>query len=80
MSNNATEKESKDATLDDTFNLAAKSDFITLNAEVDNNNKLDFKKLVNIPTILNNLETKLDDLDVDKVKTVPTGLKKLSDG
>ena len=32
----------------------------------------------NVPSSLNNLETKQDDLDVDNLKTVPLGLKKLS--
>ena len=39
-----------------------------MKAEVD---KLDINKLVNVPTSLNNLKTKVADLDVD--------LKKLSD-
>ena len=38
--------------------------------------KLGNNKLINIPTSLNNLKTKTDDLDVDKLKTVPVGLKK----
>ena len=33
-------------------------------------------KLVNVPTHLNNLETKIDDLDIGKLKTVPPDLKK----
>ena len=41
--------------------------------------KLDINKLVNVLTSLNNLNTKLDDLDVGKLKTVPIDLKKLSD-
>ena len=41
--------------------------------------KLDIKNPVNIPTSLNNLKTKGDDLDVGKLKTVPIDLKKLSD-
>ena len=44
--------------------------------EVD---KLDIYKLVNVPTSLNNLKTKLDDLHAGKLKTVPVDLKKLSD-
>ena len=36
-------------------------------------------KLVNVPTSLNNLKTKGDDLGVGKLKTVPVDLKKLSD-
>ena len=41
--------------------------------------KLDFNKLVNVSTSLNNLKTKVDDLDVDKLKAIPVDLKKLSD-
>ena len=36
-----------------------------MKVEVD---KLDIIKLVNVPTSLNNLKTKLDDLDVGKLK------------
>ena len=35
--------------------------------------------MVNVPTSLNNVKTKVDDLDVGKLKIVPAGLKKLSD-
>ena len=31
--------------------------------------------MVNVPTILNNLTTKVDDLDVGKVKTIPVDIK-----
>ena len=41
--------------------------------------KLDIKKLVNVPTSLNNLKTEVDDLDVGRLKTVPVDLKNLSD-
>ena len=34
--------------------------------------------MTNVPTSLNNLKTKVDDLDVGKSKTVPVELKKLS--
>ena len=34
---------------------------------------------MNVSTSLNNLKTKLDELDVGKLKTVPIDLKKLSD-
>ena len=47
-----------------------------MKAEVD---KLELNKLVNVSTSLNNSETKVDDLDVGKLKTVPVDLKKLSD-
>ena len=60
----------------DTSNLAAKSGFIVLKVEFD---KLNTNKLVSFPTSLNNLKTKLNDLDVAKLKTVPINLKKLSD-
>ena len=33
---------------------------------------------MNVPTSLNNLKTKVDDLDADKLKTVPVDLKKSS--
>ena len=41
--------------------------------------KLENNKLANVPTSLNDLKTKVDDLDVDKLKTVLVDLKKLSD-
>ena len=40
---------------------------------------MDINKLVNFPTGLNDLKTKIDDSDVDKLKTVLVDLKKLSD-
>ena len=46
-----------------------------MKAEFD---KLDFNKLNNVPTSLNNLKTKVDYWDVGKLKTVPVDLKKLS--
>ena len=47
---------------------------IALKAEVDN---IDINKLVNVPTNLNNLKTKVDDLVVAKVKPVSVDLKKI---
>ena len=41
--------------------------------------KLDIKKLTNVPISLNNLKTKFEDLDVAKLKTVAADLKKISD-
>ena len=35
--------------------------------------------MVNVPTSLNNLKAKVDDLDVGKSRTVPADLEKLSD-
>ena len=72
MSNYATKKQLDHATSVDTSDLAAKKDFMTLNDVVD---KLGINKLVNVLTGLNNLETKVDDLDVGKLKTVPLDLK-----
>ena len=46
-----------------------------MRAEVE---KLVINKLINVSTSLNNLKTKVDDLDVSKLKTVPVDLKKLS--
>ena len=37
--------------------------------------KLDIAELVNIPTSLNNLEIKVDDLDAGKLKTAPISSK-----
>ena len=39
--------------------------------------KLDINKLINIPTSLNNLKIKVNDIDVGKLKAVPLDLKKL---
>ena len=39
---------------------------MALKAEVD---KLDINKLVNVPTSLNRLKTKVDDIDVGELKT-----------
>ena len=47
-----------------------------MKAEFD---KLDINKLVNVPTSLNNLKTKADDLDIGKLKAALVDLKKLSD-
>ena len=45
-------------------------------AEVD---KLEINKLTNVPTSSHTLKTNVNDLDVDKLKTAPVDLKKLSD-
>ena len=47
-----------------------------MKAEVE---KLDIINLTNFFGNLNDLNTKVDDLDVGKLKTVPVDLKKLSD-
>ena len=74
LSNYATKKELDHATGVDISDLAAKKDFIALKGEVD---KLVINKLTNVPTSLNNLNTKVDDLDIGKLKTVD--LKELGD-
>ena len=76
LSNCATRNKLDHATGVDTSDLAAKKDFVALKAKVD---KLDINKLVNVPTSLDNLKTRIGDWDVDKLKIVPVDLKKLSD-
>ena len=76
MSNHATKKELDYATGVDTYDLATKKGFIALKAEVD---KLEINKLIMFQLVWIILKTKLDNLDVGKLKTVPVELKKLSD-
>ena len=45
-----------------------------LKAEVD----LDINKLINAPNSFKNLKRKVDDLDVDQLKTAPEDLKKIT--
>ena len=47
-----------------------------MKAEVE---KTNINKLVNVPTGLNDLKTKIYDLDVGKLKTVNIDLNKISD-
>ena len=75
LSNYATKKELKHAAGLDSSDSTALKDFIALKAEVD---KLHISKLVNDLTGLSNLKAKIDDLDVDKLKTCYR-FKKLSD-
>ena len=42
-------------------------------------NKLDINKFANVPNSLNNLKTKVYELDVGELKTVTIDLKKLID-
>ena len=51
-----------------------KKDFIVLKAEVG---KLDIDEVTNLPTSFNSLKTKVDDLDVRKLKTVTVDLKQM---
>ena len=73
LTNYVTKKELDHTTGVDTSDLAAKKDFIALKDEVE---KLDINKLVNVPTSLNNLKRKADDLDIGKLKTNLIDLKK----
>ena len=75
MSNYATKKDLEYTTGAGASDLAAKKYFIALKAEVD---KLDINKLINVPTSLNNLKTKIDDFDVGELKTVAIDLKRLN--
>ena len=75
FSNYAAVKELEHAAGVDTSDLAANF-FFTLKPEVD---VVDINKLVNVPTSLNNLKTKVDDLYVSHLKAVPVDLKKFSD-
>ena len=61
LSHYPAKKESDHATGVETSDLAAKKHFTALKAEID---KLDINKLTNVLTRLNNLKTKVDDLDV----------------
>ena len=70
MSNYATKKELEHATGIDTSDLTVKKDFI---------DKLDINKLTNVSTSLNNLKTKVNDLDVGNLKTVLVDLEKSND-
>ena len=45
----------------------------------DEGDKLGINNLVNVPTSLNNVKAKVDDLDVGELKTLPINLKQLSD-
>ena len=64
LSNFATKKWLDHATGVYTSDLAVKKDFIACKAKVD---KLYITKLINVPTSLNNLKSKVDDLNVGKL-------------
>ena len=73
--NYATRTDFKNETGTDTSKLAAKSDLVSLKAEVD---ELDFDQLKSVPTSLRNLKSKVDKLDFEKLETAPVDLSKLS--
>ena len=61
LTNYGTKKELGHATGVDTSDLAAIRDFMMLKADAG---KQEINKLINVPTSLNNLKTKVDDLDL----------------
>ena len=71
LPNYATKKICHDTGVDKPY-LAAKKDFISMKAAVD---KLDINELVNVPTSLNNLKTKVDNLHVIKLKAATVVFK-----
>ena len=71
MSNYVTKTYLKNVTGIDTSKLAAKSDWVSLKAEVD---KIDMNKLKSVPTNLSNLKSKLEKLNIGKVETTPVDL------
>ena len=68
----ATKNKFDHATGVDSSDIAARKPFVDLKVD-----KLDINKLINIPTSLNNLKIKVNDIDVGKLKAVPLDLKKL---
>ena len=74
LSNFANKKELEHTTGADKSNLATKSDFFALTAEVS---KLYFKELVKVPIGLNYLKINVYDLYVGMLKAVPKYLKKI---
>ena len=68
LSNYAAKKELEPAATVDTSNLAVKGDFVASKRKV---RKLVINELIKFPTGLNDLKTKIDDLEVGKLKTVP---------
>ena len=75
LSNYTTKSYLKNATGIDTSKLAAKSDIVSLKAEVD---KLDIGKLKSVSANLSNLKCKVDKLDIVKLETTPVNLSKVS--
>ena len=71
LSNHATKSDSKKATGVHTSNFAKKSDSAGLKSDID--------QLEKVPTGLNSSKSKVDEIDVDKLKPVPNDQSKLSD-
>ena len=75
LSNQEKKTDIKNATGIGTSKLTAKSDLVSLKAEVD---KLDIDKLKGAPTNLSSLKSKIDKLGIEKLETTPIDLSKLS--
>ena len=75
LSNYATKGDFKNATGTDTSKLAAKSNLVSLKAEVD---KIDVGKLKTVIDDLSNFKSKEDKLNIGKLAPVPYNLSKLS--
>ena len=75
LSNYATKADFKNVTVD-TSSFAIKDDLANFKCDVE---KLGIDNLKNIPTNLNNLESKVDKLDVNELIPVLDDLIKLSD-
>ena len=71
--NYASKKELEHSTYVDTCNCAAEKYFITLKPEVE---KLEINELASVLTGFNNLDTKVDGLDIGEFKTVTIDLNK----
>ena len=76
LSNYETKPDLKNAAGIDTSKFAKKDDLVSLKSNVD---KLDVDKWKNVPTILRNLKSKVDQLVVNKLIPDSVGLSKLSD-
>ena len=72
LSSCATKSGLKNSAGIDTSKLVAKSDLVSLKAEVD---IMDIDKLKSVPTNLSNLKRKVDKLDIGKLETSPIRFK-----
>ena len=75
MSNYATKSDLRNVTRIYKSKLVAKSDLVSLNAEVE---KLDIDELKRVWTNLSNLKIKVDNSGIGKLETTPVDLSKLS--
>ena len=68
MSNYATKNNLKNSAGVDTSDFVKKADLASLKLDVE---KIDIDTLEKVPSGLNTLKSKIDNLDVNKLKTVP---------